>query len=224
MNNEIIKIVNEKSKRIKLTGVILCIIILPGLLFNSNTFLYVIKICALLFSLWLIRFGSNRLDDPKMHPGIERFNADPDFMNLLDKELMNKSEMKKLNNNITLTPSFMLYKSFYRFIPYSAQEAVWVYIKQIKNYLYFIPTGSSWSVILHLSNGDNFEIEKTKKNAEELLYKIISWAPFIISGYDKIMNWNDIFNVVEKRKADYFENPKKFLNENYSIDMQEEVV
>ena len=218
MHKHILEIVNTKSKRIRITGIILCILVLPGLLFNDSIFLYVIKIFIILFGIWLIYLGSSRLDDPESYPGIEKFYGNNSFIDLLGEELENKSETERLKNNIVLTPSFIVLNSFYHFIPYSVQEAVWVYLSQTKHSVNFIPTGSSWGIMLHFSNGENVEIETSKRGSEEILYKLINWAPFMISGFDEKLNWDNILTTVHKRMIDYFENPDEFLNENYNIE------
>lgn len=226
MHKHILEIVNTKSKRIRITGIILCVLVLPGLMFNDDILFYIIKISMILFGIWLIYLGSSRLDNPESHPGIEKFNDNDVFIDLLCEELENKSETEKLKNNIVLTPNFVVLDSFYHFTPYSVQEAVWTYIKQTQHSINFIPTGSSYSVILCFNNGKEIEIKTTKKHSEEILYKLINWAPFIISGYltpfviseyDKKLDWNDILIIAHKRMISYYENPDEFLHENYNI-------
>jgi hypothetical protein len=64
-------------------------------------------------------------------------------------------------------------------------EVIWIYKKRTKHSVNFIPTGSSYSLVLRDSRGKLLELSNSEKDVNLYLTSLGEQTPWVIFGYDK---------------------------------------
>ena len=136
-----------------------------------------------------------------------------DFRNL---QKFSKEE-KKLNNfgGYILSGFWLIKKSFFTFDFFNTSDICWVYIKQTKQSVNFVPVGTTYQIILNMRSGKELAKminEKDQQYMMEFVHKNAPWAAFGFSEELKQM-WRkkkrEFISLVEKRYDDFVKNTSK---------------
>lgn len=131
-----------------------------------------------------------RLENYQNHPNcksILRLGNPIEVSKHIEEDLLKKILFPKNsnyfyeNNKLTITPNWMIFRGFFHFYIIHVTELCWVYIKQTKHSVNFIPTGTTYSLIFNSRYMKNIEVgieSNEDKNCSliELVYSIAPWA------------------------------------------------
>ena len=220
----IYKEVNKRIQRLLITAgalLVVGIIVMVYVILERSIFLFIVCNLVFIYSIYLFYLSFQRSEDPFKHPDLNHFlkwaEHYGDIAILMDEEL--KWNRKAHFSNAFFTDSFVFTPSFYRYGWFHFTEICWAYNNVTSNYTNGIPTGKDYAVNVHLDNGTLLKIKICK--SEELLKHLLEIAPFAIYGYtDQLKSsWENnalnFINNVQHRKKQFFDNPKKFIEEHF---------
>ena len=148
----------------------------------------------------------------KLYRRLEDYSNHPDYKSLFRlgkpsevSEYIEKDLSKNLlfpeksdygfykNNKLRITPNWIVIRGFFHFYVIHVTELIWVYIKQTKHSVNFIPTGSTYGVIFNSSNMRNMEVEikeemlegKREGKKDSIIEIVHSIAPWAIYGFSE---------------------------------------
>jgi hypothetical protein len=137
-----------------------------------------------------------RMEDARNSPiyqAINRYGENTDeIARMVDGEA-SCTDVKKYGA-FTLTPSWLLHKTFFSFTPFHLSDIIWTYPKRTQHYYYFIPTGKSHGVVVADAAGRRAEADfgrgkASEKQIEEFINILRSRIPWVITGYsDEVKN------------------------------------
>jgi len=136
---------------------------------------------------------------------IKRFGDDKKIINSLNRELSNEKNMLVFGTLI-LTDCWLINTSFLNFFIMNLNELCWVYINQTKHSVNFIPTGSSYKLIVNFLEGKERHFS-LGSNSVKLLEEIYKRTPWVVIGFDEglLYEWRKkkeefILEVVHQRE------------------------
>lgn len=86
---------------------------------------------------------------------------------------------------VTVTPSWIVRKSFFSTWVSPLSDLAWAYKKVTKHYTNFIPTGKSYAAILVDRHRQRIEVSMSQKKTDQLLADLAARVPWAIYGYSK---------------------------------------
>lgn len=180
----------------------------------------IIFILLLLIPIYFFYKLYERFFDYRNHPlytKFLRFDNPQKIENLIENELKNKVILSQ--NGFTLTEHWIIQESWFDFFVISYTEILWVYIKETKHSVNFIPTGTTYSIQIRyrLINTHNphdtimeIDFQSSKEEASNCFLIIQNNAPWAFFGFDpEIKNqWdtnpNSMVNAVHSRMNELF--------------------
>jgi hypothetical protein len=142
-----------------------------------------------------------RLENPLNHPDYKsllRLGNPSEIAKHIEEDfskniIFPENEGFSQSNKLKITPNWIMMKGFFHFHIIHVTELVWVYIKQTKHSVNFIPTGSTYSLIFNSTYMKNMEVEikgemlgESKKEKSGSLIEVIhSIAPWAIYGFSE---------------------------------------
>lgn len=174
-------------------------LVLP-LMLEDNDFstlgYFVLVVCALilLFSLWKLFSSIMRGSNPHGHPiykKLQAFGELTDIESKIDKEITDPSIYQA--SNFFITETWLLIKKLYSLNVINLKDIVWIYPKVVKHSTYFIPTGKTHSLVIHLKDGTTMEQKaKNEEIGQNVLQQINDRVPHVVVGYtdELIKAWN----------------------------------
>ena len=129
-----------------------------------------------------------RLRDIETHPAVKRARqwGDPIGISVeAEREFSGQVRYKALG--IVLTDNFAIQKAFFAFNIYRFHDLLWAYKKVTQRRVNFIPTGKSYSALLHFYGG-NINFMAKEQSVDEVLQWAAGRAPWAIVGYTADLN------------------------------------
>jgi len=111
--------------------------------------------------------------------------------------------------NFVFTPNYLLDVNGIEVFLYT--ELIWIYKKQTKHSVNFIPTGTTYEVIMNLRDGREKTMSGAAKVVEHILHTLAVGCPWIVAGYSKELDatWTrkrkDFIADVDARRQAYNE-------------------
>ncbi len=129
-----------------------------------------------------------RLRDIETHPAVKRARLWGDPISVsVEAEREFNGQVRYKGASVVLTDNFAILKSFFSFNLYRFHDLLWAYKKVTQRRVNFIPTGKTYSAILHFYGG-NLTFIANEKRVEEVLQFAGSRAPWAIVGYSADLN------------------------------------
>lgn len=155
---------------------------------GSGYFQLVLTIPILLLCAWKLLSLQRRTADPSRHPIMKsiRGYGDPREVSSAiedDFRLSNGGKRKGLPG--LWSEHWVLMPTTFDLLVGKIDELVWVYAHQTKHSVNFIPTGSTWKLMMHFSNKQAIEVETNQKNVDQLLAEMIQRVPWAYAGFSE---------------------------------------
>ena len=161
--------------------------------YRSNAFL-AIGIGLPIFALCAYNLAKAfaRIEDHHRSPiyrALQRYGDPNQIAPLLEGEVAGGDVTKC--GPFTLTPSWLLHRTFFTFTPFHLSDIVWVYKKRTQHSYYFvIPTGKSYAVTIRDAGGRKAEADlgrgkRAQQRVDEFITVLGSRIPWVIAGYSE---------------------------------------
>jgi hypothetical protein len=171
-----------------------------------------------------------RLENPNNHPdykSILRLGDHSEVSKHIEEDLSKNLLFPEKSNNkfyqtnkLMITPNWIIIRGFFHFYIIHATELVWVYIKQTKHSVNFIPTGSTYSLIFNSNYMKNIEVEikgemlgagKEEESGSvlELVHFVAPWAIYGFSEEIKYVWENNPGNLIQEVNQRFLELQKR---------------
>ena len=129
-----------------------------------------------------------RLRNIETHPAVKRARLWGDPINVsVEAEREFNGQVRYKSASVVLTDNFAILKSFFSFNLYRFHDLLWAYRKVTQRRVNFVPTGKTYSAILHFYGG-NVAFIANEKRVVEVLQFAGSRAPWAIVGYSADLN------------------------------------
>lgn len=139
----------------------------------------------LLLSLWTWIKSKRRTENPEVHPlskALSKYGPLHTLVPEIDEEA--KRAISTLGG-ATFTINWIILASLFRTVVIHRDEIVWVYKKRTKHSVYFIPTGSSYELILRDARGKRLELSAPEQHVDSYLVSLAQQTPWVTFGFDK---------------------------------------
>jgi len=181
---------------------------------NTGYFGIFILIAGYIFVFYNLIKLLRRYLNYKVHPSfnILKYYGNPNnSKSSIDKEFQNKENCLFLNK-CKFSRSWLIIPKFYKTYFINLGYIVWIYKRQTKYIINFIPYISEYSAIIITRFGKVFEINTFTENIDKILEVIYKRMPWIFIGYSK-----DNLNLYRKNFSQFVflvdERRKEYLNE-----------
>lgn len=166
-------------------------------------------VLGLLFALfgWLAYGSFSTLTNPRSH-SIYAKMATLGLVDTIvaDLEKQVRESGQKLGSFI-FTPKYLVDSSSVALLLYT--DLIWIYKKQTRHSVNFIPTGSTYEVIMHTRDGAERTMSASCKVVDQVLQTLAGGCPWIVAGYsDQLKNlWSsskvDFIAEVDARRQEF---------------------
>ncbi len=199
------------------TGVVLMILIsggpdlFQGLKQGDGGSIVGTLVLGLLFALfgWLTTSAVSILNNPRSHSIYTKMaSIGPVDTIVADLEKQVRETGQKMGSFI-FTPNYLVNASAVELHQYT--DLVWIYKKQTRHSVNFIPTGSTYEVIMHTRDGKEHTMQASCAVVDQVLQTLARGCPWIVAGYsDQLRNlWSrtrgDFIAEVDARRQQYEE-------------------
>jgi hypothetical protein len=138
----------------------------------------------MLFGFWALLLSNRRSEMPERHPLCKALSVYGPLHTVVPEI---DSEFSAANSNLagsTFTRNWVISCSLTTSLVMRRDEIVWAYKKRTKHSVNFIPTGSTYALILRDSRGKLLEISTSETDVNNYLASLAEQTPWIIFGYD----------------------------------------
>ena len=147
-----------------------------------------LAICLPLYVLgiWNVTKALRRMARPERHPigrALARFGKPTEIAAAIDAEI--KEDGRVPVGRATLTRSWFLRPSTFGMDVIHASELVWIYKKVTKHSTNGIPTGTTFTTVIHTRYGGAVEVAGNERLTECLLQELHQRAPWVLAGFDQ---------------------------------------
>lgn len=165
--------------------------------------------------LYNVKKALARMEDVQHSPiylAVKRYGDDVDHVaNMLEADA-SSGEVKKYGA-FTLTPSWLLHKTFFSFTPFHLSDIVWIYRKQTQYFYYVVPTGKSHAIVVADAAGRQAETDlgrgkSAAERVDEFIKSLSARVPWVSAGYsDELKNFyesnlREFVSAVAERKRE----------------------
>jgi len=163
----------------------------------------IILVGIAIYQFYLVKI---RYKNITIHPDFQallRYDEPEKIILQFEKEIQAKKRLYE-ESGYSVLPNYIVIDKIYRYHVLYKAEIVWVYLLRTKHSVNFIPTGSTYEVIINVNDGRTFQVKCSREEeSKELMEAIAKIAPFAIFGYS------------DELKAYWQTNPVGFINEVY---------
>jgi hypothetical protein len=139
----------------------------------------------LLFSLWTYIKSKKRNEHPETHPLCKALSQYGPLYTIVPEIDAEARTAASTLSGVTFTLNWVILCSLTKTVAMRRQEIVWVYKKRTKHSVNFIPTGTTYSLVLRDSRGRLLEISNSEQNVDGYLSSLAKQTPWVIFGYDR---------------------------------------
>ncbi|MGA8073143.1 MAG: DUF6709 family protein [Candidatus Acidiferrales bacterium] len=152
---------------------------------DGITFLYIIVGLLILSGLWATFQSTRRAESPERHPlckALSKYGPPYSLVPQIDAEV---SAAAATLGNATFTRSWIISCYLGRSFVMRRDEIVWIYKKRTRHSVNFIPTGTTYALVLRDARGKQLEISNAEENVNNFLSSLAAQTPWVIFGYDQ---------------------------------------
>jgi hypothetical protein len=161
-----------------------------------------------LLAIWNLFRWTQRNGNAGLHPigkALQHYGEPQSVSEAIENEVRASDRISL--GPLTLTQSWLFGQWAFGLRIFKVDDIVWVFKKVTKHYHAFIPTGKTYSMIVHTRAGKRVEISAKEKPIDATLEQIRTRAPWIINGFDARLAkvWQkekqEVINAADQRKA-----------------------
>jgi hypothetical protein len=139
----------------------------------------------LLLSLWTSIKSKRRIEHPETHPLCKQLGQYGTLYTLVPEIDEEARTAASTLAGVTFTLNWVILCSLSKTVVMRRPEIVWAYKKRTKHSVNFIPTGTTYSLILRDSRGKLVEISNSEQNIDIYLSSLVQQTPWVIFGFDR---------------------------------------
>jgi hypothetical protein len=145
---------------------------------------YVVVGVLLAFGMWAFLLAKRRSESPERHPLCKRLlQYGPLYTVVPEIDADMAGGTSKLGN-ATFSPRWVIYSYGLQLSVMKRDEIVWIYKKRTKHSVNFIPTGTTYALILRDSRAGLLEVTAKQPSVDSYLASFANQTPWVIFGYD----------------------------------------
>ena len=135
---------------------------------------------------WLAFSSYAEMKDPRRHAIYSKLaKLGPVDEKATDLEKQVRENGQKVGDFV-FTPDYLLETGSLNLHPYT--DLVWIYKKQTKHSINFIPTGTTYEVVIHLRDGQITTQSAAAAVVDQVLAALAQGCPWIAAGYSEELN------------------------------------
>src|SRR5256885_4071127 len=135
--------------------------------------------------MWFLKKSSKQQDAPETHPICKSLSAYGSLFSVvpeIDGEILAGAWTC---GGATFTKNWIVRCWMMRADVIRRGEIVWVYRKEIKRRVHFVPAGRTISAVIRDSKGRSVDISGTAEKVDSILEEVLRSQPWVIAGYNK---------------------------------------
>ncbi len=143
-----------------------------------------VSLAALGCAFLLARRGLRRSGNPRTHPAVQWLESTGQVeaaAAAAEDELRSSVMYKK--QDITLTPNFVVRRSFFAFRIVPLDDLLWLYKQMIKQRVYFVPVGTTTQLQMIFRGKQTASMRVAAADADRLIQQIGARRPWAFYGY-----------------------------------------
>jgi hypothetical protein len=156
-------------------------------------------------ALWNLQKVGRRWGKPENHPIAKQLGKVGDASAIASQVEQELPDGQKIGG-ITITPNWIFREKTYGLDSVRLEDIVWFYQKVTTHRTNGIPTGKTYSTVLHDRSGKGFEFSANENQVNDIMNILYDKAPWAISGYSDDLQkmWqkqrNDLIATVDERR------------------------
>lgn len=153
-----------------------------------NYLVFVFQIPVLILCLWKLKSFIERNNNPNVHPIMKGISAygDPRSVSAeIEDDLRMSNGGKRKGIPGIWTNKWVLMPTTFDLLVGKLDDLVWIYTHETKHSVNFIPTGSTWKLMMHFANKQCIEVDTKKENVEKLLLELLERVPWAYAGFSE---------------------------------------
>jgi hypothetical protein len=135
--------------------------------------------------LWTLYKAKRRSENPETHPLCKALSQYGPLHTLVPEIDGEASTAASTLGGVTFTVNWIILCSLTKTVAMRRPEIVWIYKKRTKHSVNFIPTGTTYSLILCDSRGKMLEISNAEPQLDAYLASLAEQTPWVKFGYDR---------------------------------------
>ncbi len=145
---------------------------------------YVVIGALVLSGLWALIQSKRRAEMPERHPlckALSKYGPLYTVVPEIDREF---DVARSTIGGATFTVNWIISCGLGKSLVMRRDEIIWVYKKRTKHSVNFIPTGTSYGLIVRDTRGNLLEISESEQSVNSYLSSLAEQTPWVIFGYD----------------------------------------
>jgi hypothetical protein len=154
-------------------------------IYGDGLILAYVAIGVLMLSgLWAFIQSKRRTETPESHPLCKALSAYGPLVSVVPQIDGEFGAGNSTLGGATFTLSWVIVCSLGKSLVMRRDEIIWAYKKRTKHSVNFIPTGTSFGMILRDARGKLLELSASEQQVDSYLSSLARQTPWIIFGYD----------------------------------------
>jgi hypothetical protein len=145
---------------------------------------YILLGSLVLVGLWALIQSKRRTENPEHHPLCKALLAYGPLYTTIPEIDAEFSAGQSTLGGFTFTEHWLISCGLSKSLVMRRDEIVWIYKKRTRHSVNFIPTGTSYSLILRDARGKLAEISASEQHVDNYLSSLAQQTPWVIFGYD----------------------------------------
>jgi hypothetical protein len=146
---------------------------------------YIVVGALFVSGLWMLFLSKRRAETPERHPLCKALSQYGPLYSVVPQIDADIAAGSATFSSMTFSRDWIISCWLTQVAVMRRDEVIWIYKKRTKHSVNFIPTGSSYSLVLRDSRGKLLELSNSEKDVNLYLTSLGEQTPWVIFGYDK---------------------------------------
>jgi hypothetical protein len=154
--------------------------------YGDDLILGYIAVGALVLSgLWALSQSNRRTEMPERHPLCKALSHYGPLHSVVPQIDADVAAGTSTLSSVTFTRNWIISCWLTQVAVMRRDEIIWAYKKRTKHSVNFIPTGTSYALVLRDTRGKLLELSSSEKYVDSYLKSLAEQTPWVIFGYDR---------------------------------------
>jgi hypothetical protein len=146
---------------------------------------YVVVGALVVSGLWMFFLSKRRIEMPERHPLCKALSKYGPLYSVVPEIDSDVAAGTSSFSSVTFSRNWIISCWLTQVAVIRRDEIIWVYKKRTKHSVNFIPTGSSYSLVLRDARGKLLELSNSEQMVDGYLASLGQQTPWVIFGYDR---------------------------------------
>jgi hypothetical protein len=147
--------------------------------------MYIVVGALVLSGLWMFFLSRSRNEMPERHPLCKALSQYGPLYSVVPQIDSDVAAGTSSFNSVTFSRNWIISCWLTQVVVMRRDEIIWAYKKRTKHSVNFIPTGSSYSLVLRDARGKLLELNNSEQLVDSYLAGLAEQTPWLIFGYDR---------------------------------------